>query len=61
MGLVKVETLANMEGEEAEDEQRAKEARAVSEDDTLANDIECRLEQDMMVGEKAADVGEYFW
>lgn len=46
-----------MEGEEAEGEQGAKEATAVSEDDTLANDIECRLEQDMMVGEKAADVG----
>jgi hypothetical protein len=34
LGLVRVETLANMEAEEAENEQGAKESTAVSEDDT---------------------------
>jgi hypothetical protein len=61
-GVEGVEASAKMEDEELEDKEGAKRAAAVSASDPIANDMECRVEQEMIIGDKEeADVGEYFW
>jgi hypothetical protein len=58
--VIGVETMAKMKDEELEDEEVAKRAAAVGTDRPIVNDIECRIEQEIMIGEEEADVGEYF-
>ncbi len=52
--------MAKMEDEELEDQEIAKRAAALGTDHPIVNDIECRVEQELMIGEEEADVGEYF-
>jgi hypothetical protein len=58
--VIGVETMAKMEDEELEDEEVSGRAAAVGTDRPIVNDIECGVEQEMMIGEEEADVGEYF-
>jgi hypothetical protein len=59
--VIGVETMAKMKDEELEDEEVAKRAAAVGTVRPIVNDIECRIEQEIMIGEEEeADVGEYF-
>jgi hypothetical protein len=58
--VIGVETMAKMEDEELEDQEIAKRAAALGTDHPIVNDIECRVEQELMIGEEEADVGEYF-
>jgi hypothetical protein len=55
--VIGVETMAKMEDEELEDEEVAGRAAAVGTDRPIVNDIECGVEQEMMIGEEEADVG----
>lgn len=52
--------MAKMEDEDLEDEEVARRAAAVGTDRPIVNDIECGVEQEMMIGEEEVDVGEYF-
>jgi hypothetical protein len=54
--VIGVETMAKMEDEELEDEEVARRAAAVGTDRRIVNDIECGVEQEMMIGEEEADV-----
>ena len=52
--------MAKMENQKLEDEEVMKSAASVGIDYPIVSDMECRVEQELMLGEQEADVAQYF-